>query len=386
VNHTEKEGRGELPRSKVEIICWQEHGRIKPATEEMGEWNKESFWDGFDRYEPTEPGKKNKYRERVRRMRERLEKGSVAPGTRKNYNYAIARYGRFIGQTEEMEKFKEWPANPWGVALHLEDIWDSKRSKAAMKMALYAVKWGHKVEGLEDPGKVQVISKLMKAAAMEMYELRNRKHTLKEGQVRDIIEIAMKEDEVGEGDRGMGFPCIIAQQFAGARRISEVFNTRRRYIVFTGRGMRIYYKGKNHAARGGEWTYYESQPEGVHCPVKMMREHLQGREILKLEKKSKRWDELIYQVKGKKVTYSGIRKRFIKIFKKLGLNPKLFGTHSIRSGACTAAIARGMPKWLVKRQGGWLSEAIDVYILPTERESYRVGAKLASLLKKKERR
>jgi hypothetical protein len=78
-----------------------------------------------------------------------------------------------------------------------------------------------------------------------------------------------------------------------------------------------------------------------------------------------------------------MRRRMIKLFNKVGLNPKLFGTHSVRSGACTAAIARGLPKWLVKRQGGWLSEAIDIYIMPSQRDSFKVGDSLARVLNKR---
>ena len=48
-----------------------------------------------------------------------------------------------------------------------------------------------------------------------------------------------------------------------------------------------------------------------------------------------------------------------------GLPEELFASHSFRTGAAMMALANGASKEAVKRQGGWLSDAIDVYFIPT---------------------
>jgi integrase len=332
----------------------------------------------------TGPGK-GKLTQFIKELKGALQKGAGAASTIRNYNYAIERYKRFVRETPMMSGFKEWPANPWGLALNLREIWVEKKSISYMKTTLNAVKWGHKVEGLDNPGRAGVVQQTMNAAGIELFESINRKHVLKEKEIAGIFTECRREAEAGEIE-GDCTEAMLAQQYVGIRRISEVLNTRRNYIKFitTGiKGMKIYHKGKTHGRREGEWTFYKEQTEEGFCPVAIMRRWLDKRGILYLKKGSPRWGELIYQVKGKRVTYPWMRRRMIKLFKKVGLNPKLFGTHSVRSGACTAAIARGLPRWLVKRQGGWLSEAIDIYIMPSQRESFKVGDSLAKVLNRK---
>ena len=327
---------------------------------------------------PTGPGKENLV-QFIKELKGALQKGAGAAATIKIYNYAIERYKRDMREDPMMGGFKEWPASPWGLALNLRKIWVEKQSISSMKTTLNAVKWGHKIEGLDNPGRAGVVTQIMNAAGIAMFESKNRKHALKEKEFVGLLRESRKEAEGGDRE-GACTEAMLVQQYVGVRRISEVINTRRNYIKFnrTGiKGMKVYYKGKTHGRREGEWTFYKQQPEGEFCPVRIMREWLDTRGLLYLKKGSLRWKEHIYQIKGKVVSYPWMRGRMIKLFRKTGLNPKLFGTHSVRSGACTAAIARGLPKWLVKRQGGWLSEAIDIYIMPSQKDSYKVGDSLA---------
>jgi hypothetical protein len=147
------------------------------------------------------------------------------------------------------------------------------------------------VEGLDNPGRAGVVLQVMNAAGIEMYESKNRKHALKEQEIGDLFKECRREAEGGYIE-GECTEAILAQQYVGIRRISEVMNTRRNYIKFitTGtKGMKIYHKGKTHGKREGEWTFYKQQPEGGFCPVAIMRKWLDKRGLLYLKKGSPRW-------------------------------------------------------------------------------------------------
>ena len=57
------------------------------------------------------------------------------------------------------------------------------------------------------------------------------------------------------------------------------------------------------------------------------------------------------------------RELFLAMIKSIGLAPKEFGLHSLRSGGATAAVNAGVPDRLFKRHGRWKSElAKDGYV------------------------
>ena len=45
-----------------------------------------------------------------------------------------------------------------------------------------------------------------------------------------------------------------------------------------------------------------------------------------------------------------------------GLNPKLYSSHSLRSGAATVAANKGVPEWVIQRLGRWKSQCFKIYI------------------------
>ena len=61
----------------------------------------------------------------------------------------------------------------------------------------------------------------------------------------------------------------------------------------------------------------------------------------------------------------------------VGLNPKNFGMHSLRSGGATAAANFGVPDRLFKKHGRWRSEtAKDGYIKDTLKDGLSVSINL----------
>ena len=65
---------------------------------------------------------------------------------------------------------------------------------------------------------------------------------------------------------------------------------------------------------------------------------------------------------GSKLSYSKARELFTEKFKAIGLDSKLYGLHSLRTGGASAAANNDLPDRVIKKHGRWKSEkAKDTY-------------------------
>ena len=79
----------------------------------------------------------------------------------------------------------------------------------------------------------------------------------------------------------------------------------------------------------------------------------------------------------KPLSYTRVREILLEALKNIGLDPKLFGTHSLRSGGATDAANAGVPDRLFKKHGRWRSEgAKDGYVKDNVRQLLRVSQSL----------
>ncbi len=60
----------------------------------------------------------------------------------------------------------------------------------------------------------------------------------------------------------------------------------------------------------------------------------------------------------------------------LGVDPKTFGSHSLRAGGATEAATKGVDTYLIKRHGRWKSDAVYLYIHDTIKEKLKVSSAL----------
>ena len=325
----------------------------------------ESIWEELRRY-----GVDNKELEEFSEgMRTLVEEGSLSKGSHRVYKGAIRRYREWAKGSRLMKGIPSWPVKPVAMAIYLTYLWKEKKSFPTMRGALFAIKWIHKVEGWADPGESPVIRQLIRAAVLGLYRSMSRKHALNKGQVLNLIGAARKR-VVGGAVSFEVFPVIMLSQWFGIARISEVVGLKRKDISFRKEGgMDIKYRGKNANTanlrrREGDTKYYE-EIGGEHCPTTVMMTFLESRGLLELEGKDKRWEQGIFQVGGKPLSYQWYSTRLKGLLRECGLPEELFASHSFRSGAAMMALANGASKEAVKRQGGWLSDAIDVYFIPT---------------------
>jgi len=81
-----------------------------------------------------------------------------------------------------------------------------------------------------------------------------------------------------------------------------------------------------------------------------------------------------FSLRPQPLTYSRASELIRKQLKAIGLNPKQYGLHSLRSDGASAAAAAAIPDRLLMRRGGWHSEsAKNMYIQETEETLLRVS-------------
>ena len=77
------------------------------------------------------------------------------------------------------------------------------------------------------------------------------------------------------------------------------------------------------------------------------------------------------------LSYTRVRELGLEKLQELGLDPKQFGLHSLRSGGASAAANTGIPDRWFKRHGRWLSEnAKDSYVKDKLEDRLRVTRSL----------
>ena len=59
---------------------------------------------------------------------------------------------------------------------------------------------------------------------------------------------------------------------------------------------------------------------------------------------------------GSKLSHSKARELFTEKFKAIGLDSKLYGLHSLRTGGASAAANNDLPDRVIKKHGRWKSE------------------------------
>lgn len=341
---------------------------------------KSQFWDLLR--DASELEVSGNLKKRVEWMFTDIEKGSLKKGSYDGYVGAIRRYKEWCRLPGNVGCIRSWPPTVQSLALYLHFCWKEKKSYAAMRQCYFAVNWYAKVEGWAGFASCGVISRLLRAAALDLYESKNRKHALSRDQVLALLEMT---GCLPAGEEWEEVRLILTMQYEGIARVSEILSRVREDVTFRNTYTALYYKGKTHAMRLGEYKFFRPWSEGERFNATvLLSTHLQKRGMLRLPPASPKWGHpLIARANGKEVTYSWLRKKLVILFKACGMNPVLFCTHSLRSGAASAAFARGMSRDQIKRAGGWVSEAVDLYILPTSKQVLAVPEALAFGVKRR---
>ena len=81
---------------------------------------------------------------------------------------------------------------------------------------------------------------------------------------------------------------------------------------------------------------------------------------------------------GSPVRVSELRAAIKQWMEALGLDPAMFGAHSLRIGGATAALAAGVPPSLIRIMGRWSSDVYEIYCRMSEQSALGVGRAISS--------
>ena len=125
---------------------------------------------------------------------------------------------------------------------------------------------------------------------------------------------------------------------------------------------------KNDQYREGHWIAVAAISDSPACPVRLVktlvaRVGLDGHRPLFSAVPAGTRDPSLYG--SAPISYSNMRAGMLAAFESIGLDSRLFGTHSCRSGGATLAAACSVPDRLWMEHGGWKSSRAAVGYVKT---------------------
>lgn len=126
-------------------------------------------------------------------------------------------------------------------------------------------------------------------------------------------------------------------------------------------------KSKTDVYRKGS-TVFIAENNSDLCPVKNLKQYLVKAEIAENSEKFifraiTAGNKQSLRKTNKPISYTRAREMFLDVIKDIGLDPRNFGLHSLRSGGASAAANSGVNDRLHKRHGRWKSDqAKDGYV------------------------
>lgn len=113
---------------------------------------------------------------------------------------------------------------------------------------------------------------------------------------------------------------------------------------------------KNDQFREGSWVFI-ARSDSSPCPVAVVEKFLK---VGSHDRKSRLFRRILHtrkrmELRKEPMSYSRASELVKQELLREGLEPSLYGIHSLRAGGASAAAARGIPDRLFQRQGGWRS-------------------------------
>ena len=294
-----------------------------------------------------------------------LAKACRSKGTVKNY---VTAFNRFKNWAKNYNEITVLPAKPTYVSLYLSYLSRISVTHSPVSLGFYAISWAHKTAGFEDPTNHQLVKMVRESAIRNLGQGSNKKQPL---QAKDIKLIVSKLGQKNSNLKDLRTLTLCILCFAGFLRFDEVANLRRSDIEFEETYFRLFIeKSKTDVCRVGSWVYI-AKTYTSSCPFTILKRYISSAGFTQNCQKFLFRSVSYYRTSkshklrpgDKPITYTCARELILQVFRDIGLDEKLFGTHSLRAGGATAAAENFVSDRLFKKHGRWKSErAKDGYI------------------------
>ena len=238
-------------------------------------------------------------------------------------------------------------------------------TSAPVEEAVNAISWVHQVAVVEDPTQNDLVKQVLAGAKRMLAHRTNKKEP-----ITTEILAKLADQLAGEGsdlaDVRLMTICLVG--FSGFLRFDEMASLKESDVNIYQDHMELFIESsKTDQLRDGAWVTIARTASKI-CPVSMMERYIKmgdisGAQDLFLFRGIVRTKNGVKLRKQGGLSYSRMRELLLEKLEAVGLDPKLFSLHSLRSGGATAAANAGVPDRLFKRHGRWRSEnAKDGYV------------------------
>ena len=231
----------------------------------------------------------------------------------------------------------------------------------------YAIKHFHNIAGKRDPTDTKLNDYVLDTAKRTCRRQRKKKHPI----TKDII---VKIFNLLEGNNmtllNLRNFTMMVLAFAGFFRYEEVSKLKFGDLIFEESYLRVFVeKSKTDQFREGAWVFIANSSSDI-CPVKNLKKYLEKAGISSQDEYLFRATTFFKTTKSyrlrknnKPISYSTTRTAILNCVKGIGLDEKMFGTHSLRRGGATSAANMGVKDRLFQNHGRWKSvKAKDGYV------------------------
>jgi len=282
--------------------------------------------------------------------------------TCKQYSCYFQKWSNWRNQYEEIS---ETPAQEQYIIIYLLSLLQKGKSFPVIKSSLFAIKYYHSIEGLPDPFTSALSNLIYEGIKRICSHQAKKKLPIKIKHLKNMFNILGGNKMDLKNLRTM---VISILSFMGFLRFSEVIKIRRSDILIFSSHIQIFIeKSKTDVYREGHWLHIATLNSEL-CPAKLLnRLFMLGNIKNNCEKfifrELTHSSSLKLRNLDKHISYTTVRDNILKLLNSIGLNQKLYGLHSLRSGGATAAANLGVPDRLFKKHGRWKSENVkDGYV------------------------
>ena len=290
---------------------------------------------------------------------------SRSSGTIKNYLTGFKRWKVWASKYDEINIL---PTEPKHIALYLTYLTKISKSHTPISLAFYSLSWAHRTAGFDDPTNHDLPKMVRESAVRKLGKGNNKKLPVSSDDIKCIVK---KFAGVNASLLDLRTVCICLLCYSGFLRFDEVASIKFCDIEIEETHMRLFIeKSKTDQCREGAWVYI-SRAYSIACPVTILERYLSLAVFKKGSEKYLFRAVSYFRSLGRHklrpgnspITYSCARELILKVFKEVGLESRLFGTHSLRAGGATAAAENQVPDRLFKKHGRWRSERVkDGYV------------------------
>lgn len=245
------------------------------------------------------------------------------------------------------------PADPSVFALYLVHLIQQGSSVSLLNSAIYGASWVHKKSGFQELSHCPLVRQVAEAGRRILAKPPNRKKALEVSQVKKVVS-RLEQSHLGD----IQVAALFALGFFGFLRWDDLSRLTVDSLQFADSHLAIFLvQRKNDQFRDGSWVFI-ARSDSSPCPVAVVEKFLR---MGKHDRKSRLFRRILntkkrMELRKEPMSYSRAHELIKQELQKEGLDPSLYGIHSLRAGGASAAAALGIPDRLFQRQGGWRSE------------------------------